>query len=130
MSQISVTDLTFSYDGSADEVFDHVSFSVDTDWKPGCEQWRIICELGLPGGERRGTVPSLWDAQSRRADKGYAGSAFFSVKMIFCLLTNLQIIWIRLHETACRTIWPAKKGSYLYPTSGRFSMPAQTIFWC
>lgn len=50
MSQISVTDLTFSYDGSADEVFDHVSFSVDTDWKPGCEQWRIICELGLPGG--------------------------------------------------------------------------------
>lgn len=107
MSQISVNDLTFSYDGSADEVFDHVSFSVDTDWKlgfvgrngkgkttflrllmgdysyggsiaasvifdyfpymigsedlektgdelaqqwkPGCEQWRIICELGLLG---------------------------------------------------------------------------------
>lgn len=35
MSQISVNDLTFSYDGSADEVFDHVSFSVDTDWKLG-----------------------------------------------------------------------------------------------
>lgn len=103
MARINVTDLTFCYEGSFDNVFENVSFSVDTDWKlgfigrngkgkttflnllrgkyeykgsinipvetgyfphniddnmlkmcasdfmgdlkPGCEQWRVICEL-------------------------------------------------------------------------------------
>ncbi|MCM1416383.1 MAG: ATP-binding cassette domain-containing protein [bacterium] len=103
MSQILVNDLTFSYEGSFDNIFEHVSFSIDTDWKlgfigrngkgkttflrlltgayayrgsitasavfdyfpypvtetqknlpassfledlkPGCEEWRVICEL-------------------------------------------------------------------------------------
>ena len=35
MAQIQVTDLTFSYDGSADDVLKDVSFSIDTDWKLG-----------------------------------------------------------------------------------------------
>ena len=35
MAQIQVTDLTFSYDGSSDDVFKDVSFSIDTDWKLG-----------------------------------------------------------------------------------------------
>ena len=35
MAQIQVTDLTFSYDGSADDVLKNVSFSIDTDWKLG-----------------------------------------------------------------------------------------------
>ncbi len=35
MSQIKVSGLTFSYDGSAETIFDHVSFSLDTDWKLG-----------------------------------------------------------------------------------------------
>ena len=35
MAQISVTDLTFGYDGSFDTIFENVSFSVDTDWKLG-----------------------------------------------------------------------------------------------
>jgi len=35
MSQINVSDLTFSYEGSFDDIFDHTSFSVDTDWKLG-----------------------------------------------------------------------------------------------
>ncbi len=35
MSQILVNDLTFYYDGSADDVFRHASFAVDTDWKLG-----------------------------------------------------------------------------------------------
>lgn len=110
MAQIHVADLTFGYEGSFDIVFEHVSFSVDTDWrlgfigrngkgkttflnlllgkyaysgtittsvpfdyfpypvredqrkrcasefleelKPGCEEWRVVCELdklrGLP----------------------------------------------------------------------------------
>lgn len=104
MAQIRVNDLTFYYEGSYDNIFENVSFSVDTDWKlgfigrngkgkttflnlllgkyeykgsiasstvfdyfpyrireefmklpvacfveelkNGCEQWRIICELG------------------------------------------------------------------------------------
>ena len=35
MAQIQVTDLTFSYDGSADDVLKNVTFSIDTDWKLG-----------------------------------------------------------------------------------------------
>lgn len=35
MAQISVTNLTFGYDGSFDYIFENVSFSVDTDWKLG-----------------------------------------------------------------------------------------------
>ena len=35
MSQISVNHLTFYYEGSADNIFDDVSFQIDTDWKLG-----------------------------------------------------------------------------------------------
>lgn len=35
MSQISVNKLTFYYDGSFDNIFENVSFSIDTDWKLG-----------------------------------------------------------------------------------------------
>ncbi len=35
MAQIQVTDLTFSYEGSADDVLKDVTFSIDTDWKLG-----------------------------------------------------------------------------------------------
>lgn len=35
MSQISVNHLTFSYEGSIDNVFEDVSFALDTDWKLG-----------------------------------------------------------------------------------------------
>lgn len=35
MAQIQVTDLTFSYDGSADDVLKNVTFNIDTDWKLG-----------------------------------------------------------------------------------------------
>ena len=35
MSLIQVTDLTFAYDGSHDNVFEHTSFQFDTDWKLG-----------------------------------------------------------------------------------------------
>ncbi len=103
MAQISVNNLTFSYEGSFDNIFEEVSFSIDTNWKlgligrngkgkttflrlmsgeyeyqgsirtstrvdyfpytitkqqmtqsaadfmdelkPGCEEWRVICEL-------------------------------------------------------------------------------------
>lgn len=35
MSQIRVSDLTFSYDGNAGIIFDHVSCSLDTNWRLG-----------------------------------------------------------------------------------------------
>ncbi|MEK3915780.1 Lsa family ABC-F type ribosomal protection protein [Paenibacillus sp. FSL H7-0331] len=35
MSLISVTNLTFAYDGSYDNIFENVSFQLDTDWKLG-----------------------------------------------------------------------------------------------
>lgn len=35
MSQISVNQLTFYYEGSADNIFEDVSFQIDTDWKLG-----------------------------------------------------------------------------------------------
>ncbi|MCS7460536.1 Lsa family ABC-F type ribosomal protection protein [Paenibacillus doosanensis] len=35
MSTITVSNLTFAYDGSYDNIFDHVSFQIDTDWKLG-----------------------------------------------------------------------------------------------
>lgn len=35
MAQINVTDLTFYYEGSFDNIFENVSFSIDTNWKLG-----------------------------------------------------------------------------------------------
>lgn len=35
MAQISVNHLTFYYDGSSDNIFENVSFSIDTNWKLG-----------------------------------------------------------------------------------------------
>ena len=35
MAEIQVTDLTFGYDGNFDNVFENLSFSIDTDWKLG-----------------------------------------------------------------------------------------------
>lgn len=35
MAQVNVSNLTFCYEGSCDNVFEQVSFSIDTDWKLG-----------------------------------------------------------------------------------------------
>lgn len=35
MSLIDVVDMSFAYEGSYDDVFEHVSFQIDTDWKLG-----------------------------------------------------------------------------------------------
>lgn len=35
MALIQIADLTFGYDGSYDNIFEHVSFQIDTDWKLG-----------------------------------------------------------------------------------------------
>ena len=48
MSLIYVGDLTFGYEGSVDNVFEHASFQLDTDWK-----------LGLIGRNGRGKTTLL-----------------------------------------------------------------------
>ena len=48
MSYIQVSDLTFAYEGSYDNIFDNVSFRLDTDWK-----------LGLIGRNGRGKTTFL-----------------------------------------------------------------------
>ena len=35
MAQINISNLTFAYDGSYDNIFENVSFQIDTDWKLG-----------------------------------------------------------------------------------------------
>ena len=35
MSQIKINNLTFSYPGGYDNVFENASFQIDTDWKLG-----------------------------------------------------------------------------------------------
>lgn len=48
MSLINVKNLTFAYDGSYDNIFENVSFQIDTDWK-----------LGFTGGNGRGKTTFL-----------------------------------------------------------------------
>ena len=36
MSIIKVSDLTFCYEGSYDNIFENVSFQLDTDWRLRC----------------------------------------------------------------------------------------------
>lgn len=48
MALIEVSDLSFTYEGSSDPVFEHVSFRMDTDWK-----------LGLVGRNGRGKTTLL-----------------------------------------------------------------------
>ena len=45
MSLIRVQDLTFAYEGSYDNIFEHVSVRLDTDWR-----------LGLTGRDRKSVV--------------------------------------------------------------------------
>ena len=63
MSQIQITDLTFSYDGSYDTVFDHLSLSLDTGW-----------HLGLIGRNGRGKTTLLRLLQGQYEYRGRIAS--------------------------------------------------------
>ena len=60
MSLINITNLTFAYDGSYDNIFENVSFQIDTDWK-----------LGFTGRNGRGKTTFLNLLMGKYA---YAGS--------------------------------------------------------
>lgn len=66
MSLINISNLTFSYDGSYDNVFENVSFQLDTDWK-----------LGLIGRNGRGKT-TLCNLLMKKYD--YKGSISSSVE--------------------------------------------------
>lgn len=66
MSLIRVTDLSFTYEGSSDPVFESVSFQMDTDWK-----------LGFTGRNGRGKTTFL---KLLRGDYEYQGSIQASVE--------------------------------------------------
>ena len=59
MAQIKVNDLTFAYEGSADDVLSHVTFHIDTDWK-----------LGLIGRNGKGKTTFLNLLMGRYAYEG------------------------------------------------------------
>ena len=59
MALIQVNDLTFSYPGSFDTIFDHVSFQIDTNWK-----------LGFVGRNGRGKTTFLMLLLGRYAYEG------------------------------------------------------------
>ena len=65
MSLIQITDLTFSYPGSYDNIFEHVSVQLDTDWR-----------LGLTGRNGRGKTTLLRLLQGKLP---YQGSITASV---------------------------------------------------
>lgn len=65
MSLINVNNLTFAYDGSYDNIFEHVSFQIDTDWK-----------LGFTGRNGRGKTTFL---NLLRGKFDYSGSISASV---------------------------------------------------
>ncbi len=60
MAQIRVNDLTFHYEGSYDNIFEHASFSIDTDWK-----------LGFVGRNGRGKTTLL---KLLMGEYGYGGT--------------------------------------------------------
>lgn len=62
MSLINITNLTFSYPGSYDNIFDNVSFQIDTDWK-----------LGFVGRNGRGKTTFL-NLLLGKFDGEYSGS--------------------------------------------------------
>ena len=66
MAEIKVTDLTFSYEDSADTVLDGISFHIDTDWK-----------LGFIGRNGKGKTTML---RLLMGDYSYQGSITTSVR--------------------------------------------------
>lgn len=66
MSQIKISQLTFAYDGSYDNVFENVSFQIDTNWK-----------LGFTGRNGRGKTTFL---KLLLGEYAYQGKIHASVK--------------------------------------------------
>ena len=78
MSLIDIKNLSFAYDGSAEKVFDNVSFQIDTGWR-----------LGFTGRNGRGKTTFL---KLLMGELEYTGSISASV--------SFDYFPIALHDTA------------------------------
>lgn len=99
MALIQITDLTFTYPGSFDPVFEHVSFQLDTDWRLGLTgrngrgkttllrllqgQYPHQGTITAPGGfeyfpypTQRSRRSSCWSAASRTCRSGACGASW------------------------------------------------------
>ena len=89
MAQIQVTDLTFSYDGSADDVFKDVTFNIDTDWK-----------LGLIGRNGKGKTTLLNLLMGRYEYRGSIKSSYcFAINCLFLFFSGSQCVVPRPEAT-------------------------------
>lgn len=75
MSLIRITNLTFAYEGSYENVFENVSFQIDTDWK-----------LGFVGRNGRGKTTFL---KLLAGEYEYAGNIDASVEFT-CFPCSIQ----------------------------------------
>lgn len=85
MARISVDDLTFAYEGSYDNVFDHVSFTVDSRWR-----------LGLVGRNGRGKTTLLRLLQGLMPHQGFidmpTAGVYFPFEVEDSSLPTLQVM--------------------------------------
>lgn len=85
MALIQITDLTFAYPGSFDNVFEHVSFQFDTDWR-----------LGLTGRNGRGKTTLLRLLQGQYPHQGTitapGGFEYFPYPVPDASLTPLELL--------------------------------------
>lgn len=93
MARIQVADLTFGYEGSIDFVFEHVSFSIDTDWK-----------LGFVGRNGKGKTTFLNLLLGKYA---YTGSISASVPFDYF---PYPVSEERLRACASEWLWEVKPG--------------------
>ncbi len=89
MSQINITNLTFCYDGSYDNIFENVSFQIDTDWK-----------LGFTGRNGRGKTTFLNLLLGKLEYRGNI-SASVSFQYFPYKVSDKSINTIEVIETVC-----------------------------
>lgn len=91
MSMIKIENLTFSYPTSYDNVFENVSFQVDTDWK-----------LGFVGRNGRGKTTFFWNLLLGKYE--YMEKSYHPYSLIIFLIPfQIRIVLQRIY---CRRFCP------------------------
>ncbi len=118
MSQILISDLSFSYENSADMVFEHVTFNLDTDWK-----------LGFTGRNGRGKTTFL---KLLLGEYKYKGVISKKVEMLYFpyTVTCQTKLTLELLEEIAPTVehWMIRRElSYLDSTEDILYRPYDTL---
>ena len=100
MSMINVSNLTFAYEGSYDNVFENVSFQIDTDWK-----------LGFTGRNGRGKTTFLNLLMGKYS---YSGTISKDVEMEYFPYTvnDTSVMNEPKHCPRCGGFMVKRKGRY------------------